>query len=205
MFIKVPTFIKRIFPDLIWSFSNSSQRREVFLTFDDGPTPEITEWILKTLSNYDAKATFFCLGKNVEMHPELAQKIIDEGHALANHTYSHQKGFSMSVERYIQDVDLADEYIHSNLFRPPYGHITPSQARRLSERYKVIMWDILSRDYSSVVSPESCAKTVLKHTKPGAIVVFHDSQKSFRNMSYALPILLEHLKEKGIKCKKIEI
>lgn len=206
MFIEVPKFIKRIFPDLIWSFENAEhQKKEVFLTFDDGPTPEITEWILETLSNYNAKATFFCLGKNVELHPELAQKIREEGHALGNHTYSHQKGFGMSTENYVQDIDLADEYIHSSLYRPPYGHITPSQSRRVSERYKIIMWNVLSRDYSSVVSPEQCAKIVVKHTKLGSIVVFHDSVKSFKNMSYALPILLKHLYDNGIECKKIDL
>lgn len=205
MFIEVPKFIKRIFPNLIWSFSDEHQKKEVFLTFDDGPTPEITEWILKTLSNYNAKATFFCLGKNAEMYPDLASKILSEGHALGNHTYSHQKGFSMNVERYMQDVDLADEFLHTPLFRPPYGRITPSQARRLSDRYKIIMWNVLSRDYSSVVSEEACAKTVVKHTKSGSIVVFHDSKKSFKNMSYALPILLEHLTREGYVCKKIEL
>ncbi|MFI3262321.1 MAG: polysaccharide deacetylase family protein [Rikenellaceae bacterium] len=205
MFIEVPKFIKRIFPDLIWSFVSEQQKKEVFLTFDDGPTPEITEWILNTLSNYNAKATFFCLGKNVEMYPELAKKIVDEGHAIANHTYSHQKGFGMSVERYVQDIDLADEYIHSPLYRPPYGHITPSQARRLSERYKIIMWNVLSRDYSSVVTPEKCAERVVKNTRLGSIVVFHDSVKAYKNMSYALPILLEHLTKNGIECKKIEL
>lgn len=205
MYINVPNFIKRIFPDLIWNFPDKVQTKEVFITFDDGPTPEITEWVLNTLLNYNAKATFFCLGKNVEMYPDLAKRIIDEGHALGNHTYSHQKGFSMSVERYVQDVDLADEYIHSHLFRPPYGYITPSQSRRLSERYKIIMWNLLSHDYSSVISPEQCLKTVAKRIKGGSIVVFHDSAKAYRNMSYALPRLLEQLKKDGFICKKIEL
>lgn len=205
MFVTVPKFIKRLFPDLIWSFSDVSDDNSVFLTFDDGPTPDVTEWIIQTLSNYDAKATFFCLGKNVELYPDLYRKLREAGHVVGNHTYSHQKGFSMNTERYVQDVDLADELINCSLFRPPYGHIKPSQARRLSERYKIIMWDVLSRDYSSVVSREKCLEGVIRDIKPGSIVVFHDSGKAYKNMSYALPRLLDYLSSHGIKCKSIEL
>lgn len=204
MYIKVPGFIRKLFPDLIWSFSDS-EKKAVYLTFDDGPTPDITDWILNTLSNYDAKATFFCLGKNVELHPELYNKLIAHGHAVGNHTYSHQKGFSMSTELYVQDVDLADGFIHSPLFRPPYGQITPRQAKRISERYKLIMWDVLSRDYSSVLSETKCLKGVIKDVKPGSIIVFHDSQKSFKNMSYTLPRLLDYIYSNDMYCTKIEI
>ncbi|HIS34832.1 MAG TPA: polysaccharide deacetylase family protein [Candidatus Avirikenella pullistercoris] len=205
MYIEPPKIVKRLFPDLIWSFSQQEVDGKVFITFDDGPTPEITPWILDTLSKFDAKATFFCLGKNVEQYPELFQMILEGGHAVGNHTYSHQKGWEMRTGRYVEDVDLADNFIHSNLFRPPYGRIKPAQARRLSERYKLIMWDVLSRDYSQLVSPRSCLNNVVKHVKSGSIVLFHDSRKAYRNLSYTLPRTLEFLRSKGLESVKIEL
>ena len=205
MYIEPPKIVKRLFPDLIWSFSQQEVDGKVFITFDDGPTPEITPWILDTLSKFDAKATFFCLGKNVEQYPELFQMILEGGQAVGNHTYSHQKGWEMRTGRYVEDVDLADNFIHSNLFRPPYGRIKPAQARRLSERYKLIMWDVLSRDYSQLVSPRSCLNNVVKHVKSGSIVLFHDSRKAYRNLSYTLPRTLEFLRSKGLESVKIEL
>ncbi len=189
-------------PELIWEIEDKSG---VFLTFDDGPTPGITEWILSVLDKYNAKATFFVLGKNVEMHPDLFQKILDAGHRVGNHTYSHQKGWKMSLERYVEDVDFANDLIHSDLFRPPYAMITPSQARVLSTRYKLIMWDILSRDYNRHLRPRTCLNNVIPYLEPGSVVVFHDSEKSFRNMRYVLPRTLERCKELGLECKAINI
>ena len=148
-------FLRRLYPDFVWEIED---RNGVFLTFDDGPTPGVTEWILSTLKRYDAKATFFVLGKNAEMYPDLYQRILDEGHKVGNHTYSHQKGWGMSLERYIEDVDLAAGILHTELFRPPYAHVTPSQMRAVGQRYKIIMWNILSRDYSFALSPEQCAR-----------------------------------------------
>ena len=194
--------LRRLFPGAVWEVNDPEG---LYLTFDDGPTPGVTEWILNTLDRYDAKATFFVLGKNVEMYPDLYQMIIDRGHKVGNHTYSHQKGWGMPLERYIEDVDLAAGLLHTELFRPPYARVTPSQMRAVGQRYKIIMWNILSRDYSMAVSPSECARNVLKHIAPGAIVVFHDSEKSFRNMSYALPKTLEHIKKLGLKCKAIEL
>ena len=195
-------FIKRLYPDMIWEIDD---REGVFLTFDDGPTPGITEWILSTLRRYNAKATFFVLGKNVEMYPDLYERIIREGHKIGNHTYSHQKGWGMPLEKYIEDVDFAEDILHSDLFRPPYAQITPSQTRAIAQRHKIIMWNILSRDYSMAISPNVCAKGVIKHIAPGAIIAFHDSDKSFRNMSYALPKVLDRIYEMGLKCKIIEL
>lgn len=189
-------------PGLIWNMEGES---DVYLTFDDGPTPGNTEWILDTLARYDARATFFCLGKNAEQYPETYRKIVDAGHKVGNHTYSHQKGWRMGVERYVEDVDLARQFIQSDLFRPPYGRIKPSQAKRLAERYTLVMWDVISRDYSNLITPRQCTRNVLKHIRPGSIVVFHDSPKSARNMRYTLPRVLEYLKEKGIGCSGIEI
>ncbi len=202
MRIKPPKFIRRIMPDLIWEIEDDNG---VFLTFDDGPTPGITEWILATLDKYNAKATFFVLGKNVELYPDLYQKIIDAGHKVGNHTYSHQKGWGMPLERYLEDVDFAGDIIHSELFRPPYARVTPSQMRAVAKHYKIVMWDIVSRDYNRSLSREGCLRNVTKYLAAGSIVVFHDSEKSFKNMSYALPRTLERIRELGLKCKIIEL
>ncbi len=196
-----PKFLRRLMPNLIWEIEDEDG---VFLTFDDGPTPGVTEWILSTLDKYNAKATFFVLGKNVEMYPDLCQRILDRGHRIGNHTYSHQKGWNMSLERYVEDVDFAGDLIGSDLFRPPYAQITPSQVRLLSQRYRLIMWNVLSRDYNRKLSPKVCLKNVTKYLEGGSIVVFHDSEKAFRNLSYALPRTLERIAELGLKCKVIE-
>jgi peptidoglycan/xylan/chitin deacetylase (PgdA/CDA1 family) len=203
MYFSAPDFIRKIFPMLIWSFPVES--KSLFLTFDDGPTVNITSWVLDRLDEFDAKATFFCLGKNVEQNPDLYKMIIDRGHATGNHSYSHIKGWGTSVSSYVQDFDLASGFIDSNLVRPPYGRITPKQAKILNERYRLIMWDILSRDYSMTVSRRGCVKNVVNNLRPGAIVVFHDSLKAARNMKYALPKVLEFAINQGYKFNKIEL
>ena len=201
MRIKPPKLIRRLLPDLIWDMED---REYVYLTFDDGPTPGVTEWILGELAKYNAKATFFCLGKNAEMYPDLFQMIVDAGHKIGNHSYSHQKGWETSLERYVEDVDFANQILHTDLFRPPYGRISPAQARMLGKRYSIIMWAINSRDYSPHVSPQNCLRNVTKYVEGGSIVVFHDSVKAFRNVHYALPRTLKFLQEKGLQCKTIE-
>lgn len=202
MQFKPPKAVRRLFPSLIWDFPHSE---EVFLTFDDGPTPEVTPWVLEQLGKYGVQGTFFCLGKNVEQHPALFRRILEEGHAVGNHTYSHQKGWEMKTGRYVEDVDLADDLIRSNLLRPPYGRIKPVQARVLSERYNLIMWSVLSQDYSRLVHPRQCLRNVTEHVGPGSIVLFHDSLKASRNLRYALPRTLEFLKERALRCAKIEL
>ena len=202
MRLKPPKFIRWLMPDLIWEMKD---RSAVYLTFDDGPTPGITEWILSTLDKYDAKATFFVLGKNAEMYPALYRRIVEAGHRIGNHTYSHQKGWGMSLERYIEDVDFANDLLHTELFRPPYARITPAQARALAKRYKLVMWDVLSRDYNRALSPRTCLRNVTRYLEGGSIVVFHDSEKSFRNMSYALPRTLQVVRDMGLKCKAIDL
>ena len=188
---------------MIWSFNSEANSKKVFLTFDDGPTEEITYWILDTLDKYNAKATFFCLGKNVEQYNKQYNEIIRRGHVVANHTYSHLKGWGYDAGSYMQDVDMANDIIGSNIFRPPYARITVAQARRVSERYNIIMWDTLSADYSNVVTPRQCVKNVVDNYKGGSIVVFHDSIKASRNMKYALPRVLEDFKKKGYSCESI--
>ena len=197
-----PKFITRLMPSLIWSIPDETEG--VFLTFDDGPTQDITFWVLDQLKKYDAKATFFMLGKNVELNPDIYERVVAEGHSIGNHSYSHQKGWSTDTSQYVQDIDFANGYVNSKLFRPPYGRIKPSQFRILRDRYKIIMWDVLSMDYSKRVSPRRVVNNVVNHLHPGAIIVFHDSKKAERNLRYALPRVLEAIHQKGLKFKGIE-
>ena len=198
----VDRVLKQMIPDSTWKIDDPNG---VYLTFDDGPTPGVTEWILSTLEKYDAKATFFVLGKNAELYPDLYQKILAAGHKIGDHTYSHQKGWGMSLERYIEDIDCADDLLKSELFRPPYARVTPAQMRAVAKRYKIVMWSIVSHDYNRRFSPQRVLHNVIDHIEPGSIVVFHDSDKAFRNMSYALKKTLEFIKERGWKSKIIEL
>ncbi|MDR2586406.1 MAG: polysaccharide deacetylase family protein [Prevotellaceae bacterium] len=203
MLFRPPIVLTRIFPTFIWRFFD--QTDAIYITFDDGPSPEVTPWVLDQLDKFGAKATFFCLGKNAEMFPDLYAEVIRRGHSTGNHSYSHIKGWGMETGAYIRDVDTAAEFIHSNLFRPPYGRIGPHQAKMLSERYKIVMWEVLSRDYGRSISGKRCARNVIRDMRPGAIVVFHDSVKSARNLWVALPLVLQAIKERGWVCKKIEL
>ena len=203
MKIDPPKFIKRLFPSFIWKLPNT--KGEVYLTFDDGPRPEVTPWVLEQLDKFDAKATFFCLGKNVEMFPELFEEIKRRGHAVGNHSYSHVKGWGMKTGDYVRDIDIADDLIHSNLFRPPYARIGPSQARVLAERYRHIMWTIISRDYSRRTDGQKCVRNVVPYLESGAIIAFHDSIKCAGNLFEALPQVLEAIREKGLHSARIEL
>lgn len=194
-FVRTPILLMKVFPELIWRFREKEKKdsNHVYLTFDDGPTPGVTTWVLDQLRQFEAKGTFFCLGKNVEKNPDLYKKIIDEGHAVGNHTYSHLKGWQMDNTEYFNDIDLAGNFINSSLFRPPYGKFTASQIRYLSDNYQVVMWDVLSQDYSVNTSPEKVLFNVLDNVRGGSIVVFHDSIKAEPNLTYALPRVLESL------------
>lgn len=203
MRIKPPKIIRKLFPSFIWNFPDDKDG--IFLTFDDGPRPEVTPWVLDLLDKYNAKATFFCIGKNVEMFPELFEEVKRRGHAVGNHSYSHVKGWGMHTGDYVRDIDIAGDMIRSNLFRPPYARIGTNQARVLGERYKIIMWDIISRDYNHSLSGDACARNVIPHLEPGAIIVFHDSIKCSQNLFEALPQVLEAIKAKGLVCKRIEL
>ncbi|MDR2890960.1 MAG: polysaccharide deacetylase family protein [Alistipes sp.] len=208
MRFKPPLLLRRLFPSLVWSIPGSTSKQdsgEVFLTFDDGPTPGVTEWILSQLDEYGARATFFCLGKNVERHPELCRRILEAGHRIGNHSYDHARGWEMSAGNYARSVEHAREFIDSDLFRPPYGRITRREARLLALHYRIVMWNVISRDYSRRVAPEKCLRNVVRHVRPGDIVVFHDSQKAFRNLEYALPRVLRFLQEQGMSSKTIEL
>lgn len=197
-FVRTPILLMKVFPELIWRFKEKEKEdnNHVYLTFDDGPTPGVTTWVLDQLRQFEAKGTFFCLGKNVEKNPDLYRKIIEEGHAVGNHTYSHLKGWQMDNTEYFNDIDLANNFIRSNLFRPPYGKFTASQIRYLSDHYQVVMWDILSQDYNQNISPEKVLTNVLDNVRGGSIVVFHDSVKAEPNLTYALPRVLDSLSGK---------
>lgn len=221
--IRTPKLIKGIFPNYIWNMPQD--QKTIYLTFDDGPTPEITHWTLNILKEFNAKATFFCIGNNIEKHPEIFHDILKDGHTLGNHTYSHPKGWTTSSEVYVDQVLRTEEIIdyqasnskfqtlhadrsqgspRANLFRPPYGQITPQQGRRLlTLGYEIIMWDILAFDWKDSISEEQCAKNVISKARPGSIVVFHDSVKASRNMMFALPKVLHHFNESGFKFERL--
>lgn len=201
MLEKVPKIIKKIFYNQVWDIPNAEKK--IYLTFDDGPTPEITEWVLNLLEKENIKATFFCIGSNIKKHPDIFKKIITAGHSVGNHTFNHLKGWKTSKDEYIENVDLCRTEMsklaieNGNLFRPPYGKIKPNQCKTLRKKgYKIIMWDILSKDYDSSTTPEKCLKHV-KKTKTGSIIVFHDSIKARKNLEYTLPRAITFLKSKG--------
>jgi peptidoglycan/xylan/chitin deacetylase (PgdA/CDA1 family) len=191
----------RIFRQLIWYFPQ--RKNEIFLTFDDGSTPEVTPWVLSVLKEYNAQATFFCLGKKVEQNPGLFQQIKDEGHAVGNHSYAHLSGWKTKNQAYYKDVYKASEFIYSKFFRPPYGEIKLRQIKQLKDKYRIVMWDVLSYDYDSQITPQKCLRNVLKKATSGSIVVFHDNLKAHKNLHYALPRVLQHFSDKGFVFKPI--
>ena len=191
----------KIFKDLIWHFAG--REKELYLTFDDGPTPEVTQWVLNTLAKYNAKATFFCVGEKVMTYTDLYEKIITDGHAVGNHSFSHLKGWITSNKDYVDDVKKAKEFINSDLFRPPYGRIKPAQSYELKKEYHIIMWDVLTKDYDDTIDPEKCLNYVLNHSEGGSIIVFHDTAKAFKNLQYVLPKVLDYYSEKGFVFKAI--
>lgn len=192
---KTSSLVKSMYRDYWWQLP--VERDTVYLTFDDGPHPEITPWVLDQLKEFDARATFFCLGKNVLTHPAIFQRIKDEGHAVGNHTQSHLNGWSFNNYKYARNVLEADQLIQSPLFRPPFGKIKRSQAKLLSGRFHIVMWDVLPWDFKKNITPQRCLDNITGHTEPGSIVVLHDSDKAWRNLSFALPKALEYFREKG--------
>jgi peptidoglycan/xylan/chitin deacetylase (PgdA/CDA1 family) len=208
--VKTNKIVKKLFSNYVWSISTTEPK--VYLTFDDGPTPEITEWVLEQLKQYNAKATFFCIGNNIEKHPEIFKNVIADGHSIGNHTFNHVKGWKTSNQTYFEEVDNCEKSIQNfsvnspqtKLFRPPYGKIKPSQSKVLRKNgYKIIMWDVLSVDFDRNTGPEKCLSNVTENIANGSIIVFHDSKKAFPNLEYALPKTLEFLKNKSFVCEKL--
>lgn len=204
--VKTPWLLKKFYPECIWDIK--TKEKVLHLTFDDGPHPVATPFVLEELKKYNAKATFFCIGKRVEEHFDIYKKIIAEGHAVGNHTYDHLNGWKVKDGVYLDNIFKAKKIIDSNLFRPPYGRITKFQLKQLSgEKYKLkpIMWSVLSGDFDKDVSGEECYHTVVKNAKQGAVVVFHDSEKAFDNLGYSLPLVLKYFKEQGFEFRSISL
>ena len=246
--IKTHWLVKKIFSKFIWDVPNIEKK--VYLTFDDGPTPDVTAWVLSILKKHDAKATFFCIGDNIEKHPEIFQQILVDNHSVGNHTFNHINGWKTSTNIYLDNVlsceialneaigkshEFSEEPIgnsqiffdkHNNvnqsqltdqksgvknqqskitkLFRPPYGKIKPSQANVIRALgYKIVMWDVLSADFDNSISKEKCLKNVLKNVRSGSVIIFHDSQKAFKNLEYVLPKTMDFLIANGFSCDKI--
>jgi peptidoglycan/xylan/chitin deacetylase (PgdA/CDA1 family) len=196
--VKSPLLLKWYYPSLTWNKSRTE--KVIYLTFDDGPIPDVTDFVLKTLKDQQVKATFFCIGDNIRKHPSIFQRLLDEGHQVGNHTYNHLKGWKTDDATYLENFEQCQTLTGTNLFRPPYGRIRKSQIKDIRSRYpemKIIMWDVLSGDFDLNLSPESCYHNVDKYVENGSIIVFHDSLKAFERMQYALPRVIANLKAKG--------
>lgn len=197
---KTPRVIQQLFPRRLWRVPD--KKETVYLTFDDGPLPEVTPWVLEQLRSYNAKATFFCIGDNIRKYPELLEMIVSEGHQIGNHTLNHLKGSNTPLEAYIQNVKAFEEVCPypTDLFRPPYGRITGKQANAIREMgYTIVMWEVLSFDWDSRVSPSACLSNVIDHIEPGSIVVFHDSLKAMKNLKGSLPQVLRYIAKNNWK------
>ena len=195
MHIQIPKIFQHVYPELLWKVRVKSNI--IYLTFDDGPHPEITPKVLNILASFNAKASFFCVGDNVRKYPETFGQVVSAGHAVGNHTFHHIKGWSTPNAAYFEDVKACNALVHPSLFRPPYGRLKPSQVKYLKESYQLVMWSVISYDYDQKISPEKCLKIATKRTRAGDIVVFHDSQKAEKNLLYALPGFLEHFSAQG--------
>ena len=200
--VKTNKWIKKIFNNLVWDIPNSEKK--IYLTFDDGPIPKVTEWVLDLLKSEEIKATFFCIGDNIKKHPEVYKRILSEGHQTGNHTFNHLNGWKTNTKSYLENFKLCEtEHLklnteHSFLFRPPYGKIKSSQSKAIRQLgYKIIMWDVLSYDFDPTISVEKCLENVISNTEQGSIIVFHDSLKAEKNLKYALPKAIQILKNRG--------
>ncbi len=202
--VKTPRILKAFYSSCIWHIKNNAN--SVYLTFDDGPHPTITPFVLQELEKYNAKATFFCIGDNVKKYPEVYEQIIAAGHAVGNHTQNHLNGFKVKTDEYITNIQQAAKHIHSQLFRPPYGRITIPEIRAIRKwrkDIKVIMWDVLSGDFDIKLPPQDCLNIVVDNTKPGSIIVFHDSNKAQERLEYTLPKFMEHCAKQEWQFKKL--
>ncbi len=213
--VKTPKIVKSLFPRYTWNVN--TLQKELYLTFDDGPTPEITEWVLSTLKAYKAKATFFCVGNNIKKHPELFQKLIQDQHTVGNHTFNHLKGWKTATAAYLEDVEETQQLIEhyrnrsnpkstsaSKLFRPPYGKFSATQSKQLLQKdYTIVLWDVLAFDWDRKLTEERCFKNICTNAKEGSIVVLHDSQKASKNLRSVLPKVLEYYSNLGYQFKAL--
>ena len=203
--VRSPWWLKKWYSGLVWDMP--ARDKTLYLTFDDGPHPEITPFVLDELGRHGAKATFFCIGKNVEAYPQIYKRILMEGHRVGNHTQDYLDGWRTPDKQYFANIGLAGKHIDSDLFRPPYGKISAFQATCLQAAplsYKIVMWGVLSADFDQSVSPARCARNVIRNVGPGTIVVFHDSEKAFARLRGALPVVLEHFSKLGYRFDAIK-
>ena len=209
-FYKAPGLLKKISKDLVWNIPTND--KDIYLTFDDGPIPNLTEYVLDILDDFEVKATFFCVGDNIAKYPFICKKVIEKGHVVGNHTFNHVKGWATKNNNYLNNIEKCYEHIikyqkyrSKPLFRPPYGQITRSQIKRLKDNYKIIMWDILAYDFNNTHSPSKSLNRMVRRTRPGSIVVFHDNYKAETKLKYMLPRFLKHFTEKGFKFKILDV
>lgn len=199
---RTPNFIQSLFPNFIWRMQ--TDQPVLFLTFDDGPIPEVTPWVLDELQKYDAKATFFCVGENVRKYPEVFNMVVDQGHSVGNHTYNHVSGWAKDNIPYFHNVRNCTQLVNSDLFRPPYGRMKPRQAQFLLRHYRIVMWDVLSGDFDKDLAKEQCYDNVVQNAKAGSIVVFHDSIKANEKLRYTLPRVLKYFSSQGYRFARLE-
>ena len=204
MFIEQPpAFLRKLYPQALWRMN--PEEHAVYLTFDDGPIPEVTPWVLDLLDRYDVKATFFMVGDNARRHPDVLREVVERGHRIGNHTFNHIRGFEYSAKDYLLNTDKANEYLQTDLFRPPHGHMGWWQYHTLKRRYRIVMWDLVTRDYSKKLRGPQVLANVMRYARNGSIITFHDSLKSWRNgnLPYALPRALDFLKEEGYEFRTL--
>lgn len=199
--VKTPAWLRWLSPPALWHIP--TKEKVLYLTFDDGPIPELTPWILDTLQAFGAKATFFCVGDNVRKHSAIFERTLAAGHAVGNHTFHHLNGWKTPLDTYLKNIEQCREQVNSTLFRPPYGRLTRQQHAALSPEYQVVMWDVLSGDFDPGITPEKCLNNVVRHARPGSVVVLHDNIKATANIRYALPRILEVFSERGYRFEAI--
>ena len=199
---RTPRLVQALMPGYVWRIP--TLEKVVYLTFDDGPIPEITPWVLDELHKFGAKATFFCVGDNVKTHTDTFEKVVAAGHAVGNHTFNHLNGWGTENLPYFHNIRAAARLVNSRLFRPPYGRLLPSQRVFLERHYKIIMWDVLSGDFDQSLSKEACLRNVIANVRPGSIIVMHDSLKAEQNLRFVLPRVLQHFSEKGFRFERLE-